>query len=115
MIMTRRFVAVLLSCALFLPLIVHAEAVFESVTKDAAFRGTLELSDGEAFVLLSQGHTYYRTANLTACEGADVLVHGFSVPSYIWEPTFDFLASKGRCVVMLDLYGPRNLPFPSFK
>lgn len=105
MIMTRRFIEVLLSCALFLPLIVHAEAVFESVTKDAAFRGTLELSDGEAFVLLSQGHTYYRTANLTACEGADVLVHGFSVPSYIWEPTFDFLASKGRCVVMLDLYG----------
>jgi pimeloyl-ACP methyl ester carboxylesterase len=34
-----------------------------------------------------------------------VLVHGFSVPSYIWDPTFDFLASKGRCVVTLDLYG----------
>ena len=39
------------------------------------------------------------------CDTPDVLVHGFSVPSYIWEPTYDFLASKGRCVIMLDLYG----------
>ena len=68
MIVTRRLMAVLLSCGLFLALTVHAESVFESVTKDAAFRGTLELSDGEAFVLLSQGHTYDRAANLTACD-----------------------------------------------
>ena len=82
-----------------------ADSHFESVTKDEAFRAQLNLSKGAAFVALEHGYTYYRTANIEDCETPDVLVHGFSVPSYIWDPTFDFLASKGRCVVMLDLYG----------
>ena len=82
-----------------------ADSHFESVTKDEAFRAQLNLSKGAAFVALEHGYTYYRTANIEDCETPDVLVHGFSVPSYIWDPTFDFLASKGRCVVTLDLYG----------
>ena len=84
---------------------VSADSRYESVTKDAAFRASLELPDGAAFVSLSEGVTYYRLANGETCTTADVLVHGFSVPSYIWDPTYDFLASKGRCVVTLDLYG----------
>ena len=82
-----------------------ADIPYESVTKDAAFRASLELPDGAAFVSLTEGVTYYRLANGESCTTADVLVHGFSVPSYIWDPTYDFLASKGRCVVTLDLYG----------
>ena len=82
-----------------------ADSPYESVTKDAAFRASLELPDGAAFVSLSEGVTYYRLAKGESCATADVLVHGFSVPSYIWDPTYDFLASKGRCVVTLDLYG----------
>ncbi len=82
-----------------------ADSPYESVTKDAAFRASLELPDGAAFVSLSEGVTYYRLANGESCTTADVLVHGFSVPSYIWDPTYDFLASKGRCVVILDLFG----------
>ena len=84
---------------------VSADSRYESVTKDAAFRASLELPGGAAFVSLSEGVTYYRLANGETCMTADVLVHGFSVPSYIWDPTYDFLASKGRCVVTLDLYG----------
>ena len=84
---------------------VSADSPYESVTKDAAFRASIELPDGAAFVSLSEGFTYYRLANGESCATADVLVHGFSVPSYIWDPTYDFLASKGRCVVTLDLYG----------
>ena len=84
---------------------VSADSPYESVTKDAAFRASLELPGGAAFVSLSEGVTYYRLANGESCTTADVLVHGFSVPSYIWDPTYDFLASKGRCVVTLDLYG----------
>ena len=84
---------------------VSADSRYESVTKDAAFRASLELPGGAAFVSLSEGVTYYRLANGETCTTADVLVHGFSVPSYIWDPTYDFLASKGRCVVTLDLYG----------
>ena len=86
-------------------LAVSADSPYESVTKDIAFRASLELPDGAAFVSLSEGVTYYRLANGDSCTTADVLVHGFSVPSYIWDPTYDFLASKGRCVVTLDLYG----------
>ena len=82
-----------------------ADSHYDSVIKDAAFRASLELPDGGAFVSLSEGATYYRLASGESCTTADVLVHGFSVPSYIWDPTYDFLASKGRCVVTLDLYG----------
>ena len=78
---------------------------FESVVKDADFRASIELEPDAAFVELSQGFTYYRMTDRDQCATPDVLVHGFSVPSYIWEPTYDFLASKGRCVIMLDLYG----------
>lgn len=81
------------------------DSPYESVTKDAAFRASIELPDGAAFVELSEGVTYYRLANGESCTTADVLVHGFSVPSYIWDPTYNFLVSKGRCVVTLDLYG----------
>ncbi len=84
---------------------VSADNTYESVTKDAAFRASLELPEGAAFVSLSEGVTYYRFANGESCTTADILVHGFSVPSYIWDPTYDFLASKERCVVTLDLYG----------
>lgn len=84
---------------------VSADSPYESVIKDAAFRASIELPDGAAFVSLSTGFTYYRISNEESCATADVLVHGFSVPSYIWGPTYDFLASKGRCVVTLDLYG----------
>jgi pimeloyl-ACP methyl ester carboxylesterase len=34
-----------------------------------------------------------------------VLVHGFSVPSYLWQPTFDFLVGRGYQVLRFDLYG----------
>lgn len=80
-------------------------AHFESVLKNANFRASLELAPDAAFVELSEGFTYYRKTDGAACDTPDVLVHGFSVPSYIWEPTYNFLASQGRCVIMLDLYG----------
>lgn len=84
---------------------VSADSHYESVSKDAAFRASIELPGDAAFVSLSEGVTYYRLANGESCTTADVLVHGFSVPSYIWDPTYDFLASRGRCVVTVDLYG----------
>ena len=33
------------------------------------------------------------------------MVHGFSVPSYIWDPTFELLSDNGYFVISLDLYG----------
>ena len=34
-----------------------------------------------------------------------VLVHGFSVPYFIWDPTFDFLTASGCRVLRYDLFG----------
>ena len=82
-----------------------AEPSYESVVKDDAFRATIDLPPGAAFVELDKGFTYYEAANLDTCDDPTVLVHGFSVPSYIWRPTFEFLSDAGACVVMLDLYG----------
>ena len=98
----RSFVALTLA-SFFLPAM--ADNHFESVVKDAAFRASLDLAPDAGFIELSSGFTYYQMTARDQCDTPDVLVHGFSVPSYIWEPTYDFLASKGRCVIMLDLYG----------
>ena len=98
----RSFVVLTLA-SVFLPAM--ADNHFESVVKDAAFRASLDLAPDAGFIELSEGYTYYRMTARDQCDTPDVLVHGFSVPSYIWEPTYDFLVSKGRCVIMLDLYG----------
>ena len=34
-----------------------------------------------------------------------VLVHGFSVPYFIWDATFDFLVKSGFRVLRFDLFG----------
>lgn len=98
-----RSIVTLTLASFFLPAM--ADDHFESVVKDANFRASVELEPGAAFIELSEGYTYYRMTDRKACDTPDVLVHGFSVPSYIWKPTYDFLARKGRCVIMLDLYG----------
>jgi pimeloyl-ACP methyl ester carboxylesterase len=56
------------------------------------------------FVELTFGQVHYELA------GPDdgplvVLVHGFSVPSFIWGPTFEALVSQGFRVLRYDLYG----------
>ena len=98
----RSLVALTLA-SFFLPAMANNH--FESVVKDAAFRASLDLAPDAGFIELSEGYTYYRMTARDQCDTPDVLVHGFSVPSYIWEPTYDFLARKGRCVIMLELYG----------
>jgi pimeloyl-ACP methyl ester carboxylesterase len=56
------------------------------------------------FVKLSNGVTHYE---LSGPEGAPtvVLVHGFSVPYYVWDPTFDALVDVDFRVLRYDLYG----------
>ena len=57
-----------------------------------------------AFVALSGGVTHYEAAG-PANGRVALLVHGFSVPSYIWDPTFKALADAGYRVIRYDLYG----------
>ena len=56
------------------------------------------------FIQLSDGVVHYQL------EGPDngvliVLVHGFSVPAYIWDPIYVDLLSDGFRVLRFDLYG----------
>jgi len=53
---------------------------------------------------LPLGATYYELAGPTDGDKV-ILVHGFSVPSYIWEPTFQRLSQEGFRVLRYDLYG----------
>lgn len=59
---------------------------------------------GGSFVALKDGVTHYE---LSGPKGgrAIVLVHGFSVPSFIYDPTFEFLVSSGFRVLRYDLIG----------
>jgi pimeloyl-ACP methyl ester carboxylesterase len=56
------------------------------------------------FVTLPEGVVHYE---LSGPEDAPlvVLVHGFSVPYYIWDPTFEALTVAGFHVLRYDLYG----------
>jgi pimeloyl-ACP methyl ester carboxylesterase len=56
-----------------------------------------------AFVRLSDGVTHYELDGTGT--RVIVLVHGFSVPYFIWDPTFDFLAKSGFRVLRYDLFG----------
>jgi pimeloyl-ACP methyl ester carboxylesterase len=57
-----------------------------------------------AFVTLSHGVTHYEVAGPDTGRVV-VLVHGFSVPYYIWDSTFVALKSAGYRVIRYDLYG----------
>ncbi len=71
---------------------------------------TKELNDatrqsaGGSFIALTNGITHYE---LGGNESGDVvvLVHGFSVPYFIFDPTFEFLTRSGFHVLRYDLFG----------
>lgn len=68
-------------------------------------------ADG-SFVRLSNGVCHYEYCGLDTLSkdgysntDVIVLVHGFSVPYFIWDPTFEFLVQSGFRVLRYDLYG----------
>ena len=56
------------------------------------------------FIRLSKGYVHYEMAGPEDGKKV-VLVHGFSTPYYIWDPTFEALVEKGFRVLRYDLYG----------
>jgi len=74
---------------------------FETIDKDDAFRA--EIKTG-SFVKLSDGFTYYEYENRDA-DTILVMVHGFSVPSYIWDSTYYTARQRGYGVLRYDTYG----------
>lgn len=61
-------------------------------------------AQGGSYLALDQGSVHYQWIGP---EHGDlvVLIHGFSVPSYVWDPTVEALTSAGFQVLRYDLYG----------
>ncbi|NPA26250.1 MAG: alpha/beta fold hydrolase [Chloroflexi bacterium] len=57
------------------------------------------------WVPLREGITYYELWNPDAAGPWVGLIHGFSVPSFVWHRTAPALAEAGLRVLALDLYG----------
>lgn len=57
-----------------------------------------------SFAQLTDGYTHYELGGPEDGQPV-VLVHGFSVPYFIWEPTFAFLTESGFRVLRYDLFG----------
>ena len=61
-------------------------------------------SAGGSYATLSDGITHYQVSG--PADGTPVvLVHGFSVPSYIWDSTAISLSAAGYRVLQYDLFG----------
>jgi pimeloyl-ACP methyl ester carboxylesterase len=72
----------------------------EHTLLDAGVRAQFD----ETFIELPNGVVHYEIGGPVGGEMV-VLVHGFSVPAYIWDPTFESLTSAGYRVLRFDLYG----------
>lgn len=73
----------------------------ETVVKNEDFRATIKTGD---FVKLSAGYTYYEFENRES-DTLLVMVHGFSVPSYIWDSTYHAAIKRGYGALRYDTYG----------
>lgn len=77
----------------------------ETLQKDAAYRAGVTTG---AFAELPAGTCYYELSappTGAAEQPLLVLVHGFSVPSFIWDPTFAAAADEQRPALRFDLFG----------
>jgi pimeloyl-ACP methyl ester carboxylesterase len=57
-----------------------------------------------SFISLGDGVTHYQLGGAEHGKPV-VLVHGFSVPYFIYDPTFEFLVKSGFRVLRYDLFG----------
>ena len=74
---------------------------YEYIIKNTTFRKKIKTG---SFIKLSNGYTYYESENIDY-KDLLIFVHGFSVPSYIWDLTYNEAKGRGYGVIKLDLYG----------
>jgi len=65
--------------------------------------GTRRSADG-SFIQLPDGITHYELAGNENGKPV-ILIHGFSVPYFIYDPTFEFLTHSGFLVLRYNLFG----------
>ena len=80
-----------------------AAFIFLNPEKQKIDASVRKLAPGE-FVELPEGFVHYELSGATDGELV-VLVHGFSVPYYVWDPTVAALVKDGYRVLRYDLYG----------
>ena len=80
---------------------VEEKKIYETIEKDAAYRSSITSG---SFAKLSHGPTYYEYEGKRN-EETIVFIHGFSVPSYIWDGLYDAALEKGYRALRMDLYG----------
>jgi pimeloyl-ACP methyl ester carboxylesterase len=80
----------------------HLDFIYRGETKDIT--AEVRASTSGSFARLSDGFTHY---DLRGPESGRpvVLVHGFTVPYFIFDPTFNFLVEAGYHVLRYDLFG----------
>lgn len=88
-------VFILLSCQ-------NSDKKYEFIIKNDTFRNTIKVG---RFAKLTYGYTYYEYLNYNDSVETLVFVHGFSVPSYIWDITYYEAIKRGYNVLRMDLYG----------
>tara|TARA_B100000768_G_C11211176_1_gene346095 strand:- start:167 stop:1087 length:921 start_codon:yes stop_codon:yes gene_type:complete len=82
-------------------LFINAQNTYETVDKNRHFREQVNTGN---FLKLSNGYTYYEIKNENSINTL-IFIHGFSVPSYIWDGAFNSASKKGYKTIRLDLYG----------
>jgi pimeloyl-ACP methyl ester carboxylesterase len=76
--------------------------IYRGETKD--IDDAVRASTSGSYIRLSDGCTHYELRGADSSQPM-ILVHGFSVPYFIFDPTFDFLAKAGYRVLRYDLFG----------
>jgi len=77
---------------------------FPYINETKKITDTLRQSMDGDFISLSDGYTHYELQGERKAETV-VLVNGFSVPNFIWDPTFQALTEAGYRVLRYDLFG----------
>jgi len=97
----------ILSFIIFLAVVT---AIFCSILYFKGNKEKKELTDADRkgttgqYIKLSQGVTHYELSGPDTGKVV-ILIHGFSVPYYIWDGTCQYLVGQGFRVLRYDMYG----------
>ena len=102
-----KIVKVIFSSVIFLAILI---AIFCSVLYFKGNKEKKELTGNERkgtsgqYIKLSGGITHYQLAGPDTGKVV-ILVHGFSVPYFIWDGTYEYLVKQGFRVLRYDMFG----------
>jgi len=99
----KKFLAVILTLVAILVVVLAALPLFLDPEK-ANLSPEIRSQVPGSFVELPEGFVHYELAGREAGHVV-ALIHGASVPYYVWDPTFEALANNGFRVLRYDLFG----------